>query len=149
MTIAYLLLVAVAEMISLVCLGFIKMKTRAILTILLFMFIWANQVAHSCVCATDNSLQLGNQQTILNSTISDLCGDCGHTRTCCVNHQNLSMATASLTQTVQVQTIEPLNYCLKQDFYSKNCADYKTKLRAPPKHLLVQTPQSLKQILLI
>ena len=136
-------------MIDLVQLLYSKMKIRAIFTIIFVACLWLSKTSIGCICPSDFLVHLKGEQAASFNTATDICQGCGHTHNCCSRHQNLSMANIPSIEISPKYAIEASSYVLNYQVDYKKYAYLRPRFRAPPKHLIVCTPQALKQILLI
>lgn len=127
------------------------MKTKAICIILLTFLSFLRASSHSCVCSPPQSL---NSATALVTAAAidrtlDVCTDCGHTKSCCFEQQDLELAGSDI-KAIDIQVIASIEACLcvESKILPKETAGSRFLNKAPP-WSLVQTPFSLHQKLVV
>lgn len=129
-----------------------KMKTKVICIMLLTCLFFLKASLHVCICPkTSQEINTSSDAVSISMQVDqDVCSDCGHTKSCCIEQQqNVELASgdASFLEnqcfTQIVPTVSPVF-----EFPLTALAEDRFVNKAPPQDLL-QTPVSLHQKLLV
>ncbi|HEY9681892.1 MAG TPA: hypothetical protein V6C86_09960 [Oculatellaceae cyanobacterium] len=123
------------------------MKTKAICILLLIFLFIVRTGSHMCICPAEAAAK-----TAITALIKkvDRCQDCGHTRTCCIEQQDVELLSADLTIGIDMhigQATDCRFYIDAENGFAEPAQNRYTN-KAPP-WSVQQTPVSLHQKLVV
>jgi hypothetical protein len=123
------------------------MKTKVICIMLLTCLFFLKASLHVCICPQASQEIKGDPASICMQMEKDVCADCGHTKSCCLEQQNVELASgdASFAEEQCYLATVPATISIVLEFPSTAPAEDRFENKAPP----LQTPISLHQKLLV